>query len=1184
MFSLLANDTAESVRDFLTSVLPEISPSWWSTQVLPTLSFQQQRMVEERGISSLSGLDLAALLRILDKNWFELSSKRTLTNEVRTWTREMQHIRNKWAHAAGHPPEAEDVYRDLDTLQRFLNAINASAVLIESVKARKMSCLNNRAQANSNPVKAEKPLLAEQPKAETVMPFSEFVLGDMVYLKADPSVTGAVIQVILGQPENRYMVFAGNKPVQYYASQLAKLDLTETSSNELIPLENFHALLTAMQLQHPSLANLYSLHAARVDYIPYQFKPVIKLIRSDRPRILIADEVGVGKTIEAGLILRELQSRSNLESVLIICPRPLVTEHKWRNEMKRFDEEFVHLDGPNLRFCIDETDKDGCWPSRYTKAILPFSLFNEDLLTGSDGSKKRKIKGLLDLDPLPHFDLVIVDEAHHLRNPGTWLHRGVDFLCSNAEAVVFLSATPVQLGSDDLYVLLNLLRPDLIIDNTVYQHMSAPNPSINQAIELARRGGVDWQLEAAELLQIAVETDWGKSVLQYSPDFQRIYDLLTDHDLDADERIAFIRDAEKLHTFASIINRTRRRDIGAFTTRKPDTVEVAFSPQQQKLHDDLMEVQAQILQKIHGDKNLKFMMTTIRRQAASCIYGLAPFLKDILNRRIDVLELDEIDPEIDDFSSTTTLGDKIHDIIRKAEKLDPFDPKLDALVKVITGKQKMANNKILLFSSFRHTLSYLLENLQLLDLRIGYIHGGTPDEDRRLQRNKFSLPREDSNSLDILLSSEVGCEGLDYQFCDCLINYDLPWNPMRVEQRIGRIDRYGQKSESVAIYNLITTGTVDADIYHRCLWRIGVFRAALGGSEEIIGRLTEEIREVAENLSLSSDERQARLQQIADNEIRIVQEQAELEEQQSDLFGLRVPQNHQDDEVQKAASFWLTPSALQRLIQYYLEEVCGRSQEYILGEKPLKTLRVSQEGREAVLSHYKTFPKKTTPLYRDWEKWLKGNNQHLSIAFDAKCAAENRDAVFVTPIHPLALQAASAINPKQTIHTAFKVSTSDLKPGNYPFAIYHWQKKGIREDVSFQPVCRDLELITRFLTYLEQGETVATGICPIDLSEIDSLDVQHHGIWSSARLEHISQNMELVRFRRESLKTSHAARIAVLNEQISKTNNDKIRLMRKSQLESAENDFARRIVELEQAENQAEITAHPVAFGVMIVA
>ncbi len=92
------------------------------------------------------------------------------------------------------------------------------------------------------------------------------------------------------------------------------------------------------------------------------------------------------------------------------------------------------------------------------------------------------------------------------------------------------------------------------------------------------------------------------------------------------------------------------------------------------------------------------------------------------------------------------------------------------------------------------------------------------------------LHRDEEQALDMLLFSEVGCEGLDYQFCDCIVNYDLPWNPMRIEQRIGRIDRNGQKSESVSIFNLITPDTVDADIYFRCLTRIGVFQRAIGGN------------------------------------------------------------------------------------------------------------------------------------------------------------------------------------------------------------------------------------------------------------------------------------------------------------------------------------------------------------------
>ena len=126
----------------------------------------------------------------------------------------------------------------------------------------------------------------------------------------------------------------------------------------------------------------------------------------------------------------------------------------------------------------------------------------------------------------------------------------------------------------------------------------------------------------------------------------------------------------------------------------------------------------------------------------------------------------------------------------------------------------------MIFSSFRHTLSYLHGHLKNDGCRVGCIHGDIPDDERVALRERFQMQPDEADALDILLFSEVGSEGLDYQFCDCIVNYDLPWNPMRIEQRIGRIDRNGQQSGSVAIFNLITPGTVDADIYERCLWRL----------------------------------------------------------------------------------------------------------------------------------------------------------------------------------------------------------------------------------------------------------------------------------------------------------------------------------------------------------------------------
>lgn len=176
---------------------------------------------------------------------------------------------------------------------------------------------------------------------------SKFTQGQLVSLKSDSTVTGAIVTVMLAYPETRYQVFTAQGLQSYYESQLISQDACETL--EIVNAERFHAGLTASLIRNPTISSLYSLNTARIDFIPHQFRPVLKFIRSDRPRLLIADSVGVGKTIEAGLILRELQARRNLDSVLIICPRPLVSERKWEMEMKRFGEDFTPLDA----LCVD---------------------------------------------------------------------------------------------------------------------------------------------------------------------------------------------------------------------------------------------------------------------------------------------------------------------------------------------------------------------------------------------------------------------------------------------------------------------------------------------------------------------------------------------------------------------------------------------------------------------------------------------------------------------------------------------------------------------------------------------------------------------------------------------------------------------------------------------------------------
>ena len=407
---------------------------------------------------------------------------------------------------------------------------------------------------------------------------------------------------------------------------------------------------------------------------------------------------------------------------------------------------------------------------------------------------------------------------------------------------------------------------------------------------------------------------------------------------------------------------------------------------------------------------------------------------------------------------------------------------------------------------------------------------------------------------------------------------------MRIEQRIGRIDRWGQKSESVAIFNMITPGTVDADIYERCLLRIGIFNRTLGSSEEILGEISREIRNIAENVSLTDEERGEKLQQLSDNQIRLIQEQEELEEKQVELFGIRLPEDQLKMEIDEASNFWLTHALIFNLVTLYLQQTCGKEQEFILGDKPLKTLRLSQEARSRLLKDFRKLPRQKISSYREWENWLKGGNPHLPITFEAGCATQHHKAAFIMPIHPLVRQASGAIDVGKRVVTTLRVKNNTVPGGKYLFAIYQWQFHGIREDLILCPVA-DSEPVTANLgKLLEKAEDDPTENENLsDPSAWDNLDSHHYKLWLQARKQHQHQTHKLAKYRGESLKTSHRARISLLEEQLGQAGDNKIRRMRQSQIDTAEADYARRIQDLEIAKERADVTAKPVAYGVLIV-
>jgi SNF2 family DNA or RNA helicase len=1183
MDSLLRLFTDE-IRQLIKEMLPKLSNDWWQRYVLTSLTFQQNERVKQAKVSDLSGLDLAALLRIVEKNWFELSSTSNWSKDGLNWLKETQTIRNRWAHTTAEEVQPQDIYRDADTLDRLgklFGFSDAVQVKIADFKQQQLALLSAPVFPKQGIIPTAKPCSP----ATSVAPAAGqqniikngFSPGQLVFLKSNPDKVFPVLALLPNTSgERRYSVFENNKPTNYYESQLEAVpDLQDERTH--LPLQEFHACLTSLLLTSPSSANIYSLHSGRVRYVPYQYRPVLKLLRAERPRLLIADDVGVGKTIEAGLILKELQARSEIKSVLILCPKPLVAEGKWRSEMKRFGEEFTHLDGDTLRHCLHETDLDGEWPRQYSRTILPFSLLDDALLNGKPQKRGMKTKGLLDLDPPPRFDLVIVDEAHHIRNANTWLHHGVKFFCDYAEAVVFMTATPIQMGDQDLFTLLNVLRPDLVIDKPSFEFMAEPNPHIHAAANHLRSGALDSQQQAIAELKSAA----GTFAFIETPEFQRVLDTLAEPEISSATRVALIREIERFSTFDSLINRTRRRDIGNFTTRKPETISIPATDAQQAFHDQLIATAARIFEQTHGQQSVTFMLSTLRRQAASCLYALAPFLDQWLKGKLNDLELAEINDDETDEIEPLALGSlftEIENLREAAKTLEPEDPKLDAFITIILNKQKLANNKLLVFTSFRHTISYLEQHLLTAGFRVGVIHGGVTDEDRRDIRQRFSQPKEQTDTLDVLLSTEVGSEGLDFQFCDAMINYDLPWNPMRIEQRIGRIDRYGQKSEVVVINNLITPNTLDADIYERCLLRIGVFQQALGASEEILGNISKELRAISESFDLTPQQRQERLQQLADNELRVIQEQESLESRATELFGLSLPN---DDDLTTPTSGWLSPEALHSIASIYLRDVSGKEQEVILGNQSLKTLRLDADTRSRLLTDFNKL-KTENQDGRGWERWLKGNTPHIEITFDQDCASDNPKAVLLHPSHPLLRQAASHLHPRQPVYVQCQVQTTEMKEGAYPFAIYQWHKHGVRADCDLVAVADLEEIEAKLFSFLHDALPSTATELPAQ-TVFDALESRHHQRWRDALANHQEMNSQLVAYRLNSLMASTQARLRQVTDQLSKATDEKIRIMKKAEHDRIKADYNIHKSKLDAARVSADIRAEAVAFGMLIV-
>lgn len=1170
---------SERMSEWLGNRLPKLTDEWWDDLVYNNLSQLQRDNVDTKNITELKGLDLAALLRVFDRNWFVITSSWFVNNKERQKIKDMMGVRNSWAHITSEELSQDKVIRDVEIIIELMQAFDAKMSDTRDMEEFIMDVEEDK-DIQSKPVqKTSQPTVEIAEKPAPVM--GDIVAGSMITLVSDPSKAGAVIAVDNG----KYTVWMDNAPQTFYREQIQIRKAEITSAH--LALSRVRSALTAYQINNPGSSNLYSLNSARIDFVPYQFRPALKMIKSDSPRLLVADDVGVGKTIEAGLILKEMEARSSVNSVLIICPRPLVAERKWELEMKRFDENFTQLDGKELLECISETDRDGEWPERHKKTIIPYSLFGEDMLAGTDSKsdKKKKKKGLLQLDPPPHFDLVIVDEAHNIRNSSSLRYQGVEFFTRAADAVVFLTATPLQNSNNDLYTLLNLLRPDIVLDKDTFQTMAEPNAYVNGLLRAVRNQEQGWQETAKEEISHILETTWGRNVIQHNPNFAKVFELVEKDEITREEKIEAITLIEGLHSFNSLITRTRRRDIEDFCWRHTQTIKVPLTQTQQELYNALMEFETNALMKMHGSRSVRFMMCTIMRQAASCIYGLVPFINDIINKKLNQIQQDgelyeeDIDIEPDLESSIYDLADEL---ARLTEKLSDEDPKLEKLYEVIDQKQKEDNNRVILFSSFRHTLRYVNMHLKERGYRVAQVDGSVPDEERFRIRERFLMDRDNEQAVDVLLFSEVGCEGLDYQFCDTMINYDLPWNPMRIEQRIGRIDRRGQKSESVRIYNMITDGTIDAVIHDRCLSKIGVFEASIGDCSEILGDISEQILKIMLDPGLTDEERQMKIEKMADNEVMKVQEMNRLEQEEKSLYGFDLSNYIQNKDVQDAESAWITPESISNLVDSFLTDFLGDG-EYIRSNKmnELRTMRISGEKKQLLLDDLKKMAiVKSNNAIKLWNAYLKSTSAQLRITYDATTAKDNRDVAFLTQMHPLVLQAASHESDALPCELGICISDESIPSGEYEFMIYAWKYVGLRPDIKLVAVSDNDMVKEQVLSFMQYASDYSFED-GLHTARWDSMDKIHYENWQRAKAEYMEIVKEDCDFRIEQLRQTTTKREIIIKGQIAAATDERILRMRNAQLENLRKHYEEQKKVLEDTVKKADIHTQPLVKGVL---
>lgn len=1012
-----------------------------------------------------------------------------------------------------------------------------------------------------------------------------FNIGDKVCLAIDNSVIGVVISVISSTEEvTRFQVFHDATNIAtYFENQL--LLITDSCGSKKLSLQDFWQAYAAQKLRINSASTIFALNSGKIKFIPFQFRPLTRMLNAEHPRILIADEVGVGKTIETGIILKEFEKRDSVKSAIIICPKDLTS--KWRREMKtRFDEAFEVLTSDRLSYCFDEFEMEGAWPYECRKCIISLEMLR----------REENITRLERMEDLAGFDMLIVDEAHHVINRNSKSHQIVEYFCESCDVVVFLSATPLQLGSGDLFSLLNLILPDEFMDETVFDAMTEPNRFINAAIRHIRNiTDENWQVQAAEELKQVCVNEWARKAFSNNNLLAYWIERLEKESVpfNDEERIACLRDLESLHTFSHVINRTKRKDIGEFTIREPITVLTVYNDAEQAFYDAVKDFKYTSLRKRYGERAAKLIMSTIERQITSSLPAFVLLLDQFIERGLmPVSEVsDDLEYEFDfdkiDLGDVDFRGwaDRLKEL---AVDLPKTDFKANQLLAIIDETiHNTDTGKLLVFSFFKHTLRYLRNIISSEGVRVEVITGDTPTENRDDLRQRFRLPKENSNAIDVLLCSEVGCEGLDYEFCSRMVNYDIPWNPMKIEQRIGRIDRFGQKSPKIQIYNFITDGTVEEKIFYRCYDRLGIFNSTIGDLEGILGEVATELSITAFDMSLTEHQQTIFAQQLIDNVIRLADEQRQLENASRELFLMDIEANETSITNERNVQIqWQ-----KHLVRGYLQKSFPDIICIDISPSRLR-LRVFKPEKQAILSKlaYMKRQRKTdrnSLQLAELEKYLLADNQNIILNFDSTDLDCQDQMLTITATHPLitmALEQTAEI--VEEFHTSCVISgPCSLNRGKYLFACYEWKECGYRQSTDIQVLLFDYERNRPVSLTLSEFENIllsSTESDEIATPDLAPLDIHIYNQQKAARERLLRVNKDIITRKLSTLSRYYTKQIEKAHYSLQQAKNERIRAMYHARIQKLELAWK----EKENALNcrlQSDILVKNFAYGIIEV-